>query len=185
MGDRNAAAAPKIEGAGVRTECASKNWGHGRRTAAAAANNGGAFDSRCVVRVSSSPVSPASTKWKVLKSKREGRGGRRGEGGICLGHDGVGRRGNSWIILPDWRRVIGLISTNGEERLRPTTTPPSVGGKGNKFVPVQVNAPIASVDRIARGFMCTLTRVVKLSGRIARRSLLSSRRRTFLSVKTM
>ena len=57
-------------------------------------------------------------------------------------------------------RIGGELSASFQqtvERLRPTTTPPSVGGKGNKFFPVQVNAPIASVDRIARGFMCALT----------------------------
>ena len=122
--------------------------------AAAAANNGGAFDSRCVLRVSSSPVSPASTKWKkVLKSKR----GSRGEGKafvlVMMASVGGGTAGLSC-------RIGGELSASFQqtaERLRPSNhSPPSVGGKGNKFVPVQVNAPIASVDRIVRGFMCAL-----------------------------
>ena len=54
-----------------------KNWGHGR-LGRGAANNEGAFDSRCVLRVSSTPGSQAqNVKGKVLKSKR----GRRGRAG--------------------------------------------------------------------------------------------------------
>ena len=48
------------------------------------------------------------------------------------------------------------------------------------FSPVQVNDPFASLRRIACGFMCSLTRVIKLSGRLARLSLLAPENTNFL-----